>query len=108
MDDWAGELGVSRLTRALLDATVRLEGLGDRVRQVGRPFMLATLSTIPDPCHEILAPDSNRTLELLAAEGVQYPIALLQALLGELPGAQLARDRVKAGAIRNGSTAVAA
>ena len=100
MDAWTAELSVSRLTRRLLDATVRLDGLDETARSIGRPFMLATLSTMPDPWHDMVAPGSNRIVERLAAEAVQYPLAMVQAVLGELPAAEAARRRVAAGRSR--------
>lgn len=96
MDRWTDELSVSRLTRRLLDATVGLEGADERVRSVGRPFMLATLSTMRDEHHDLVAPGSNRVVEHLAAEAVQFPIAGIQAVLGELPAVRVARARVAA------------
>jgi hypothetical protein len=97
MAAWTGELSVSPLTRSLLDATVGLETLPEGARRAARPFMLATLSTIPDPWHDLIAPGSNRLLERLAAEAVQYPLAALQGVLGELPALRDARRRVAAG-----------
>lgn len=94
MDRWTGELSLSRLTRRLLDATVGLEALDDRARVAARPFMLATLSTVPDEWHELIAPRSNRLAETLAAEAVQYPLAALQGIVGELPAVRTARARV--------------
>jgi uncharacterized protein (DUF2236 family) len=93
MDAWTDELSVSRLTRRLLDATVGLEGADERVRSIAQPFMLATLSTMPDEWHELVAPGANRVVEQLSAEAVQYPLAALQAVLGELPAARVARAR---------------
>lgn len=98
MDDWTDELSVSRLTRRLLDATVQLDGVPEPARGVARPFMLATLSTMPGAWHDLVAPGSNRLVERLAAETVQYPLALVQGVLGELPAVQAARARVAAGA----------
>ena len=94
MDDWTSELSVSPLTRRLLDATVQLEGLDERARSIGRPFMLATLSTMPDAWHDLVAPGSNRLVERLAAEAVQYPLAMMLGVLGELPVVDAARARV--------------
>ena len=97
MDSWTDELSVSPLTRRLLDGTVQLEGLEDPARGVARPFMLATLSTMPDEWHDLVAPDSNRMAERLAADVVQFPLAMVQGLLGELPSLQAARTRVARG-----------
>lgn len=94
MDAWTAELSVSWLTRKLLDGTVELEGLEEPARSIARPFVLATLSTVPDPWHDLIAPGSSRIVERVAAETVQYPLALLQGLLGELPAARVARARV--------------
>ena len=96
MDAWTAELSVSKLTRQLLDATVQLEGIDEPARGIARPFVLATLSTMPDASHDLVAPGSNRVVERLAAEAVQFPLALLQGLLGELPAARAARERVAA------------
>jgi uncharacterized protein (DUF2236 family) len=93
MERWTGELSVSRLTRRLLDAAVRLEGVGDPARSIARPFVLATLSTLPDAAHDLIAPGSDRLVEHLAAEAVQYPLAALRAVLGELPSVRAARAR---------------
>lgn len=99
MDAWTDELSVSRLTRRLLDATVGLEGADERVRRVAQPFMLATLSTMPDEWHDLVAPGSNRVVEQLCAEAVQYPLAAVQAAIGEVPAVRAARSRVAAGAL---------
>ncbi|MEZ5238324.1 MAG: hypothetical protein R2716_05065 [Microthrixaceae bacterium] len=85
---------MSPLTCRLLDGTVGLEALGQRSRSIARPFMLATLSTIAPEHHELVAPGSNRALEHLAAEVVQYPLAFLQGVVGEIPAVQVARRRV--------------
>lgn len=94
MDRWTAELSVSRLTRRLLDATVGLEAMDERTRAAARPFMLATLSTMPDEWHDLVAPGSNRLVEQVAAEAVQYPLAALQGVVGELPAVRVARRRV--------------
>ncbi|MDQ2677128.1 MAG: DUF2236 domain-containing protein [Actinomycetota bacterium] len=96
MDAWTAELSVSPLTRRLLDATVQLDGLDERARSIARPFMLATLSTVPDAWHDLIAPGSNRLVERLSAEAVQYPLAMMQAIVGELPAVEAARRRVEA------------
>jgi len=97
MRAWTDELAVSRLTRALLDGTVGLVTVDGPAHHVGRAFVLATLSTIPDDWHDLVAPDSNRLMERLAAESVQVPLATLHAVVGELPSARAARARVAAG-----------
>lgn len=97
MRAWTSELGTSALTRSLLDNTVALEGAPDNVKRVARPFMLATLHTMPRPWHDLVAPGSNRLAERAAAEAVQYPLLTLSAILGELPAARVARARVAAG-----------
>lgn len=94
MDTWTAELSLSPLTRALLDATVNLDGLDGAARSMGRPFILATLSTLPDEWHELVAPGSSRVAERFAAETIQYPLAALQAVVGELPAVRTARARV--------------
>lgn len=99
MDGWTAELSVSNLTRRLLDGTVQLEGASEQVRRIARPFMLATLSTMPDAWHDLVAPGSNRLVERVAADAVQYPIALLQAVVGELPAVHVARARAAATAV---------
>jgi hypothetical protein len=101
MQGWTDELSLSRLTRRLLDDTVALNGVDERTRGMARPFILATLSTMPDAWHDLVAPGSNRIAEHLAAEAVQYPVALLQAVYGELPSVRVARARVAAGADRS-------
>lgn len=96
LHDWTDELSVSPLTRTLLDATVGLETLGEPARAVARPFMLATLATMPDEWHDLVAPGSNRLVEHAAAAAVQYPLAMLQGVLGELPAVRVARRRAAA------------
>lgn len=97
MAAWTPELSVSGLTRQLLDATVQLEGVDEPARGIFRPFVLATLSTVPDAWHDLMAPGSSRLVERLAADTVQFPLALLQGLLGELPASRAARVRVRCG-----------
>lgn len=61
--------------------------------------MLATLATIPDEWHELLAPDEHRLEEHLAAQAVQTPLSLLQLLFGRSPAVDVAHARVaRAGA----------
>lgn len=97
MRAWTDELSVSRLTRALLDGTVGLTHVDGPAHTVGRAFVLATLATIPDDWHDLVAPGSSRLVERLAAESVQVPLATLHSLVGELPSARAARARVAAG-----------
>lgn len=96
--DWAKELQVTDLTRMLLDATVGLTELEDPQRSLGRAFVLATLSTIDDDLHELLAPTESRIEEAVAAEAVQVPLAVLHLLLGRSPAIDIARRRVRTGA----------
>jgi uncharacterized protein (DUF2236 family) len=105
MRAWTPELSTSKLTRALLDATVELEGVPEPARSIARPFMLATLSTMPDEWHDLVAPGSHRIAERLAAEAVQLPMAALQGVVGELPSARMARERVAKGARPDGGQA---
>ena len=79
MQRFTPELSLSRLTRALIDAAV-------------------TLDTMPDEWHDLIAPGSSRLQERLASEAVQLPLALLQAIVGELPSLRIAKARVRAGA----------
>jgi uncharacterized protein (DUF2236 family) len=94
---WDDELSVNRLTRSLLDGTVGLVGVDGPAHHVGRAFVLATLSTLSEHAHDLVAPASNRLLERAAADAVQLPLATLHALIGELPSARAARARAAAG-----------
>jgi uncharacterized protein (DUF2236 family) len=96
MHEWTGELLITERTRELIDATVRLTGVPSTPRALLRPLLLATLSTIPDDWHQLLAPDGNRLEERLAAEVVQLPLALLHAAFGPSSGVEIARARVAA------------
>ncbi len=98
MRAWDDELSVNRLTRALLDGTVGLSTVGGTTHHVGRAFVLATLSTLTDHTHDLIAPGSNRLVERAAADAVQVPLATLHALVGELPSARAARARARAAA----------
>lgn len=98
MHRWTDELSVSRLTRGLLDATVGLDGVPEPGRAIARPFMLATLSTVPDRWHDLIAPGANRIAEVVAAQTMQFPLATLQGVLGELPAVRTARRRAASGA----------
>ncbi|MCB0974516.1 MAG: DUF2236 domain-containing protein [Actinobacteria bacterium] len=98
MQRFTPELSLSRLTRALIDAAVTLDTMPEAARQMARVFVLATLSTMPDEWHDLIAPGSSRLQERLASEAVQLPLALLQAIVGELPSLRIAKARVRAGA----------
>lgn len=93
MRSWTDELSVTDLTRQLIDATVQLTELDPRRRALARPFVLATLSTMPDECHALVAPDQNRLEEHLAAQAIQGPLALVYLLLGPSPSVERARAR---------------
>ncbi len=98
MRDRAGELAVTPLTRSLVDAAVGLVGVPSPQRELLRTFVLAVLWTVPDPLHDLLAPDGSRLAELAAAQAVQVPMALLQATYGTTgPAVVAARARVAAG-----------
>lgn len=96
MRAWAAELHTTELTRALLDATVQLTPLAPPQRALGRLFVLATLSTVPDHLHELLAPGERRLEEHLAAQAVLGPLGLLQALFGTSESVAVARRRAAA------------
>ena len=96
MRGWVDELSVTPLTRRLLDATVQLSEIPAPQRAVVRPFVLATLSTIPGTFHDLIAPGANRLEEHLAAQAVQVPLAALQLLLGPSPAVDVARRRAAA------------
>lgn len=96
MRAWTDELSVTPLTRQLLDATVQLSEVPMPQRAALRPFVLATLSTIPRPWRELIAPGANRLEQLLAAEAVQVPLALMQVAFGPSQAVQVARARVAA------------
>lgn len=90
------ELVITDLTRALIDATVQLTPLPNPQRSIARLFVLATLSTVPDALHELLAPNERRLEERFAAEVVQGPMALLQGLFGVSESVAIARRRAAA------------
>lgn len=96
MADWTDELFVTDLTRTLLDATVDLTGVPGPQRQVLRLFVLATLATVPDEWHRLLAPHQNRLEEHLAAQAVQTPLALLHLAFGRSPSVDVALARARA------------
>ena len=100
MQRFTPELSLSKLTRALIDAAVTLDTMPEAARQVARVFVLATLSTMPDEWHDLVAPGSNRIQERLSAEAVQVPLALLQAVVGELPSLRTAKHRVRAASVQ--------
>jgi hypothetical protein len=96
MRAWTPELTVTELTRQLLDATVNLSEVPMPQRAALRPFVLATLSTIPDEWHRLIAPRANRLEEHVAAQTIQLPLALLQAVFGPSRAVAVARSRVAA------------
>jgi len=97
MRRWTGELSVTDRTRRLLDAAVGLTGVPQPQRAVLRPFVLATLATIPDPWHDLLAPHQDRLEEHLAAQVVQTPLAWLTLVFGRSTAVDDARARVARG-----------
>ena len=94
MHRWTEELFVTARTRRLLDATVRLSQVSPRTRQLARPFVLATLATVPDEWLELLAPRERRIEQYAAAQAVQTPMAMLRLLYGQSPAVDVARARV--------------
>jgi uncharacterized protein (DUF2236 family) len=94
MHEWTAELTITERTRTLIDATVDLTNVAPRPRAALRLVVLATLSTIPDEWHDLLAPNGNRLEERLAAEVLQLPLSLAHALLGPSPDLEAARARV--------------
>lgn len=94
MHAWTGELFATDMTRVLLDATVQLTYVPMPQRALLRLFVLATLATIPDEWHDLLAPNERRIEELAAAQAVQTPIALLRLLFGPSEAIEVARARV--------------
>ena len=96
MRTWADELVITDLTRALLDAAVQLPQIPNPQRQLVRLFVLATLATVPDHLHRLLAPTERRLEELAAAQVVQGPLALLQALFGPSDSIAVATRRAAA------------
>lgn len=97
MHAWTDELFTTPRTRSLIDATVQLSEVPAPQRAALRPFVLATLATVPDDWHELLAPGQNRLEEHLAAQAVQTPLALVQLVFGPSPALDVARARVAAG-----------
>lgn len=96
MRTWAGQLLITPHTRRLLDAAVNLTGLGAGQRTVLRPLIRATLATVPDDLHDLLAPGSNRLEEYVAAQAVQTPLALFTLLFGQSPAVNCAAARAGA------------
>jgi hypothetical protein len=96
MRAWTDELVITELTRALIDGTVQLTALPGPQRAIARLFVLATLSTVPDHLHELLAPTERRVEEHLAAQAVQGPLALLQGLFGRSDSLAVAHRRAAA------------
>jgi len=96
MRAWAGELSVTDHTRGLLDAALQLKGVPTPQRSAIRPFVLATLATVPDDLHDLLAPEQNRLEEHLAAQAVLSPLALLGLLFGRSQAAGIAAARAAA------------
>lgn len=97
MHAWTPELHTTDLTRRLIDGTVKLTEIPTPQRTAIRPFILATLATIPDEWHELLAPGQSRFEEQLAAQAVQTPLALLQVLFGPSQAVDAANARVARG-----------
>lgn len=96
MRTWTSELSVTDHTRALLDAAVQLRGVPSAQRSALRPFVLATLATVPAPLHDLLAPGERRIDQHLAAQAVLTPLALLGLLFGRSEAAEVAEARVAA------------
>lgn len=96
MRRWTDELFVTGLTRRILDAAVQLRQVPPPQRNLVRPFVLATLATVPDELHALLAPRSRRLEEHLAAQVVQTPLAALTLLFGRSPAVDVAHARVAA------------
>lgn len=96
MRSWTDELEVTAHTRKLLDAAVQLKGVPGAQRRAIRPFVLATLATVPDDLHALLAPGENRLEEHLAAQAVLSPLALVGLLFGRSQAAGVAEARAAA------------
>ena len=82
MRAWTRELVVTEHTRKLIDAAVQLKGVPTAQRTAIRPFVLATLATVPGELHDLLAPGQSRLEEHVAAQAVQTPLALFALLFG--------------------------
>jgi uncharacterized protein (DUF2236 family) len=94
MREWTSELSVTPLTRTLIDATIGLTEVPPAQRVAVRPIVLATLSTIPDQWHRLLAPNGNRLEELAAAYALQLPMSAVHLLLGTSRDLEIAQARV--------------
>ena len=77
-------------------AAVQLPQIPNPQRQLVRLFVLASLATVPDHLHRLLAPTERRLEELAAAQVVQGPLALLQALFGPSDSIAVATRRAAA------------
>jgi uncharacterized protein (DUF2236 family) len=97
MRTWTSDLRITTHTRRLLDAAVSLKGLPTAQRAALRPLILATLATVPDELHDLLAPGSSRFEEYVAAQAVQTPLAVFSLLFGQSPAIACAQARVRAG-----------
>ena len=97
MDAWTDELVVTDHTRVLIDNAIQVRGVPARQRQVIRPFVLATLATIPDEWHRLLAPNERRVDEHLAAQAILTPFNLVRLFLGRSASLDLAKARVARG-----------
>lgn len=95
MRAWNDELRVTPLTRMLIDATIGLTEIPATQRAALRPLVLATLSTIPEPAHRLLAPHGNRWEEHLAALGLHWPLAALHLLVGTSTDLDTAQARAR-------------
>ena len=89
-----------------LDAAVQLRQVPAPQRNLVRPFLLATLATVPDQLHDLLAPRQCRLEEHLAAQAVQTPLATLTLLFGRSPAIDVAHARVAAGRGRHAQPAL--
>jgi hypothetical protein len=60
--------------------------------------VLATLATVPDEWHALLAPGENRLEELVAAQAVETPLAVARLALGRSAGFDVAQARLRTAA----------
>ncbi|MDY7101449.1 MAG: oxygenase MpaB family protein [Actinomycetota bacterium] len=90
------ELSTTRMTRKRIDRVVKLDRVPSRQRRLLLPFVLATLDTVDDTHHELLAPDSDRAAERRAARRVRRLFALIRTVVGEPPLHVTARARAAA------------
>lgn len=93
MAAYTPHLATTELSRALIARTLRLEMFDGLPRLAMRPFVLATLSTIPDELHDLLAPDQCRNTERVVAAALQGPLGLAQAILGRGQPVEVAIER---------------